>query len=335
MSHNDIGPKTVPCLMATAINTVSICDRKLEQLKPTQVRIKTERSMVSTGTELHRIQNTHTVTKPFPTMTGYIALGTIVGLGAEVTRWKLGDRVLFRAAHFAMIDVEADSCTAVPAAVSSADAVCTVLLGISIRGVRGGKVSLGKSVAVFGLGVIGQFATHLAKLAGGCPVIAIDPVPARREIAHRMGADVTLDPFKENVPERLRALTDGQGVDVAIESTATPRVVASLPELTAFEGTLVILGGVHGKVDMDLYTHVQKRNQTIVGCGSPYHGDYPFDNDDANHAAILRMMAAGMIRPNPVITHQAPYTQGPELYRMLMEEKDKAVGVQFTWEGNW
>ncbi|HTL52546.1 MAG TPA: zinc-binding alcohol dehydrogenase, partial [Planctomycetota bacterium] len=226
---------------------------------------------------------------------------------------------------------EAGSCSAVPPEVSSEDAVCTVLLGISIRGVRGGKVTLGKSVAVFGLGVIGQFATHLSKLAGGYPVIAIDPVAARREIARKMGADVTLDPFKENVAARIKELTGGKGVDVAIESTATPRVVASLPELTAFEGTLVILGGVHGKVEMDFYTYVQKSNQTIVGCGSPYHADYPFISDDANHSAILQMMKGGMVRPRPAVTHQVPYTQGPEMYRILIEEKDKAVGVQFTW----
>lgn len=331
MPANNTAPCTVPCLMATAVNKVEVRERKLETLAPAQVRIQCELSMISTGTELHRIQNTHTVSKPFPTMTGYIAIGRVVGIGDGVQSRQLGDRVLFRAAHFSLIDVEADSCTPVPAEVASEDAVCTVLLGISIRGVRAGQVTLGKSVAVFGLGVIGQFATHLAKLAGGYPVIAIDPVAARREIARKMGADLTLDPFKENVPARIKELTGGKGVDVAIESTATPRVVASLPEITAFEGTLVILGGIHGKVEMDLYTHVQKANQTIVGCGSPYHTDYPFISDDANHQAILQMMKGGMIRPQPAVTHKVPYTQGPEMYRILIEEKDKAVGVQFTW----
>ncbi len=204
-------------------------------------------------------------------------------------------------------------------------------MGISLRGVRGGKVTLGKSAAVFGLGVIGQYAVHLSKLAGGYPVIGIDPSELRRSIARRMGADLVLDPFRDDVTAALRQATNGQGVQAAIECTATPRVVASLPALTAYEGILVILGGIHGKVEMDLYTHVQKSNQTIVGCGFAYHADYPFDSDDANHAAILNMMQGGMIRPEPVVTNRVAYTEGPGMYRMLIEEKDKAVGVQFTW----
>ena len=331
MSENFTSATTIPCLMATAVNTVEIRERTLDALAPGHVRVRTELSMVSTGTELHRIQNTHTVSRPFPTMTGYIAIGTAVGLGQGVTRVKLGDRVLFRFAHMAMADAPESHCVAVPAEVPSADAVCTTLASISIRGIRAARVELGDSVAVFGQGVIGLFATHLAKLAGACPVIAVDLVAARRDIARAMGADVALDPRTDDVPARIKDLTGGVGVDAAIDASATPRVIAGLPAITRAEGRVIVLGGVHGKVEMDLYSFFQKNNLTMVGCGSAYHSDWPYDSDEGNFAAILRMMRAGMIRPGPAVTHRVPYTEGPRLYRMLIEGKDKAVGVQFEW----
>jgi len=331
MGGNFIAPAATKCLIATAVNTVAIQEKALAQTAAGQVRVKTDYSMVSTGTELHRIQNTHSVPRPFPTATGYIAMGHVAGLGAGVETLKLGDGVLCPIGHYGMMDVAANKCTLIPDGVSGQDAVCTTLLAISIRGIRAAKVELGDSVAVFGQGVIGAFATHLAKLSGAAPVIAVDPVVARREVARKLGADVTLDPGSEDVPTRIKELTGGAGVDAAIEATATSRVAASLPAIVRPEGKIIILGGVHGKIVMDLYSFFQKSNQTMIGTGSAFHSDYPYDTDAANFAVILRLLKLGMIKPRPVITHCVPYTEGPRMYRMLIEEKDKAIGVQFDW----
>lgn len=331
MAENNTAATTVKCLMATALNTMEIRGRRLEPLAPGSVRIRTEYSMVSTGTELHTIQGTHTQERPFPRMTGYIAIGRVVGVGEGVEAPELGDRVLFGAAHYEMIDFPAARCVPVPQEIPSEMAVCTPLLGISIRGVRAARVQLGDPVAIFGQGVIGVFATHLAKLAGGCPVIAVDPVGARREVAKKMGADVTIDPAGEDLAERIEQLTAGRGVQSSIEATATTKVVGSLPAITAAGGRIVVLGGVHGKAELDLYTFFQKSDQTMVGCGGPHAEDYPYTTGQANTAAIFRMMRAGMIRTEPVITHRPPYTEGPTTYQMLMNQKDKAIGVQFDW----
>ncbi len=331
MPENNAAATTVKCIMATALDTVEIKERELEALAAGNVRIRTEYSMVSTGTELHTIQGTHTQDRPFPRMTGYIAIGRVVGVGEGVESPVPGERVLFSAAHFEMIDFPAARCVAVPEAIASEVAVCTTLLGISIRGVRAGKVQLGDAVAVFGQGVIGALAAHLAKLAGGCPVIAVDPVARRREVAGRLGVDATIDPVNEDVGERIAQLTGGRGVQAAIEATATPRVISQLPAITAKGGRIVVLGGIHGTAEMDLYTHFQKSDQIMVGCGDAHSEDHPYLTADANTKAIHRMMLAGMINIEPVITHRAPYTKAPGIYRMLINEKDKAVGVQFEW----
>jgi len=331
MPDNHTAATTAKCLMATALNTVEVKDRELDALAPGHVRVRTEYSMVSTGTELHTIQATHTQDRPFPRMTGYIAIGHVVGVGEGVDRPALGARVLFSPAHYEMIDTPAAKCVAVPEGIASEVAVCTTLLGISIRGVRAGKVQLGDPVAVFGQGVIGAFAAHLAKLAGACPVIAVDPVAKRREVAKRLGADATIDPAGEDVGERIKALTGGHGVQVAVEATATTKVIGALPAMTTAGGRIVVLGGIHGRAELDLYTHFQKSDQVLVGCGAPHAEDHPYTTTAANTAAIHRMMLAGMIDTEPVITHRVPYTDGPAVYQMLIHEKDKAIGVQFEW----
>jgi 2-desacetyl-2-hydroxyethyl bacteriochlorophyllide A dehydrogenase len=326
-------PAVTPCLLATAIGIVEIKERRLERTAPGQVRIRTEYTMVSTGTELHRIQATHTVNKPFPLATGYAAIGTVVGLGEGVTRFKPGDRVLYGTAHFGMMDFPAAACTPVPEGIDSRDAVCTPLLAVGMTGVRAARIALGDAVAIFGQGVIGAFACHLAALSGACPLIAVDPLASRRATARRLGAHAVIDPAGEDVAARIAALTAGRGAETVIEATATPHVAASLPGYVREEGRIVILGGVHGKVEMDLYSRFQKANLTMVGAGGPARRDFPHDNAADNFDVILRMMRAGMIRPAPVITHCVPYTEGPRMYRLLMEEKDKANGVIFDWTG--
>ena len=321
-----------PCLLATAPNKVECRERVTEALGAGQVRIKVELTMVSTGTELHHIQQTHTKKMAYPFSTGYISVGRVVGAAPDAVNATMGQRVLVQHGHAAYHNVAAATLKPIPEGVESVDAAAAILLGIAIRGIRGGQVHIGDSVAVFGLGVIGQYAVHLAKIAGAYPVIAVDPVARRREVAKQMGADVVLDPLSQDAPAEIRKQTmNGEGARVAIDASGTPRVIATLPDVTAPFGRVVVLGGVHGLVPFDLYTRFQKSNLTMVGCGSPYPSDYPYDNDDRNILALLDMMNAKMVRPRPVVSHFVPWREAPEMYRMLIEEKDKAIGVAFDW----
>ena len=320
-----------PCVLAMAPSTVACSERELAELAPGQVRIQVEVSMVSTGTELHHIQETHTKKSSFPRSTGYISVGRAVGFSSDVKNVVLGQRFLVQQSHFAYHNADAARLHAVPENVESVDACAALLLSIALRGVRAGEVRFGDSVAVFGLGVIGQYAVHLSKLSGAYPVIAVDPVARRRDVAKLVGADVVIDPINQDAGAEIRNATlNGEGARVSIDASGTPRVIATLPDHTAEFGKVVVLGGVHGLVPFDLYTRFQKSNLTMVGCGSSYPTDYPF-NEDRNIRALLDMMSAKIVRPRPVVSHFVPWTQAPEMYRLLMEEKDKAIGVAFDW----
>lgn len=83
-------------------------------------------------------------------------------------------------------------------------------------------VRLGDAVAVFAQGPIGLCATVGAKLSGASLIIGVESIPERQEMSRRMGADIVLNPTKGDVVAEIKNLTDGRGVDVAIEALGSP-----------------------------------------------------------------------------------------------------------------
>ena len=292
-------------------------------------------SLVSPGTELSRLHDTHSVSRPYPTNTGYVSAGRVVKLGPGVEGVEPGQPVLSSLGHISHHPVPASSLTPVPEGMELKDAVWTALCRISIFGVQRGGVGLGDAVGVFGLGVIGQLAVAFSHLAGGLPVVGIDPVAFRRQKALEVGADATIDPRDGKLAEQVRDLTAGHGFDVVIESTGTPHVAHQLFEYCAPGAVVVILGGVHKPVSLDLYSHFQRKGITMVGAHGPTTPQEASviyrRNTGFNTAYILRAIRKGALKVGTLLTHLVPFRQAPEMYRALTEEKDRTLGVAFDW----
>ena len=99
--------------------------------------------------------------------------------------------------------------------------MCPDIMSTGFAGAETGEIKIGDTVAVFAQGPIGLCATAGAKLMGATTIIVVDTVPARLEMAKRMGADIVVDFKKENPVDAIMRLTDGRGVDVAIEALGT------------------------------------------------------------------------------------------------------------------
>ncbi|MBI3214266.1 MAG: zinc-binding dehydrogenase [Mycobacterium sp.] len=181
---------------------------------------------------------------------GHETSGTIAALGEGVTGWAVGDRVVLaagkpclacpncRRADFSnclriklmafaydggwaeYTVAQAAGLTLIPdnvpleQAAILADAVSTPFGAV----VRTGKVAVGESVGVWGVGGIGTHIVQLARLVGAAPIVAIDLNPAVRERALELGADYALDSRDENLPERIAEITAGRGLDVAFDA---------------------------------------------------------------------------------------------------------------------
>lgn len=96
------------------------------------------------------------------------------------------------------------------------------------------KVQPGSSVAVFGLGHLGQWMVQAARVAGARKIIAVDPIAWRREQAGRLGATHLLDPDEDDEVEQVKALTEGRGADVTMEAATVASAVS--PTIRAARG---------------------------------------------------------------------------------------------------
>src|SRR5918912_314088 len=180
---------------------------------PNQVLVKTEVSAVSAGTELAVYTGTHQWLKDptlpewkFPFRPGYSAAGTVVAVGSAVTGWRPGDRVSYPGNHASgellTLGHERGRLWKLPERLEADRAAwaCVARYGMGAA-IRPG-VTLGRSAAVLGLGIIGQFSLRCLLAAGAHPVVGIDGVRMRREAARAAGADHVIDPAAGDVRQQ-------------------------------------------------------------------------------------------------------------------------------------
>jgi len=114
------------------------------------------------------------------------------------------------------------------------------------------NVKPGDAVAVFGQGPIGLCALLGAKIRGACPIITVEPLEYRREMSLRMGADFSLDPNTQDVQARIKKITGGRGVDVAIEALGQQVTFENALKAVRPAGVLSSLGVYENNVTIDL-----------------------------------------------------------------------------------
>src|SRR5262245_43542305 len=177
-----------------------------------QILVRTDVSAVSAGTELAVYTGTHQWLKDpslpdwkFPFRPGYSAAGTVVAVGTDVTGWQPGDRVSYPGNHAShellTIGHERGRLWKLPGKLDfeKASVACIARYGLGAS-IRAG-LTLGRSFATLGLGIIGQFALRCALAAGCHPVVGIDGVKMRRDAAMAAGADFTIDPAAGDLRE--------------------------------------------------------------------------------------------------------------------------------------
>ena len=179
----------------------------------------------------------------FPSSSGYSGSGIITDVGAGVTDFKPGDRVMVHGAgHQEFATLPEKEFVRVPDNVPLDQAALTIIAGFSLAAIRKARISLGDSAMVVGLGLLGLFAVQYARLSGAYPVIAVDFSKERREMAKALGADIALDPSEPGHSERVKELTKG-GANAVIEVTGNPLALKQSLVCRAKFGRMLLLGG--------------------------------------------------------------------------------------------
>ncbi|TSB47585.1 galactitol-1-phosphate 5-dehydrogenase [Alkalicoccobacillus porphyridii] len=178
----------------------------------------------------------------------------------------------------------------------------------------------GGTVAVLGCGNIGLLSIAWAKLFGASAIYAIDIDPKKLELAKQMGADVIINPLEVAAHEQLSSLTEGDGVDVAVESAGSPLTSAQVFALPRKGGEVVFMGIPYGDVSIErFYFEKIVRNELKV-YGSWNAVSSPFPGKE--WTTTIQKMSTGELNVAPMITHRLPLREGPQAFHDIIHQKD-------------
>ena len=265
-----------------------------------------------------------------PLPMGYCNVGTVLEVGAGVMGFSVGDRVASNGKHAEVVCVPQNLCAKIPDPVSDEAAVFTVISAIALQGVRLMAPTLGESIVVTGLGLIGLIAVQLLR-AHGCRVLGIDFDADKLELARGFGAE-TVDLSHGGDPVAAAfAFSRGRGVDgVLITASTKSNEPMHQAALMSRKRGRIVLVGVTG-LELSRADFYEKELSFQVSCSygpgrydSLYEEsgqDYPFGfvrwTEQRNFEAILDMLADGRLNVEPLISHRFPLEQATQAYELL------------------
>ncbi len=179
----------------------------------------------------------------------YCLNGSSSQCGGALGGWKFGNTINGAWADYLLVPDAKANLAPIPRGLSDEDVVlCPDIFSTGLSGAESGGIRVGDSVAVFAQGPIGLCATLGAKLKGASLIIAVDSMPDRLEMAQRFGASVTLNVQDGDPVPEIKRLTDGRGVDVAIEALGRQETFENALRAIRPGGTLSSLGVYSGKI---------------------------------------------------------------------------------------
>ena len=255
-----------------ASGTLTVVDVPVPEPGPNDVLVRVEACGICLS-DVHLIDGS--LPGPLPVVTpGHESAGTVEAVGSLVGGWRPGDRVLMAGGRpclschhcvrgrfeeclaFEIMGFHYDGAWAqyvvVPGAALNAlpddlpfeqaavlaDAVSTPYAALTERA----SLRSGESIGLWGIGGLGVHAVQIARLVGATPIVAVDPLPEARRRALAVGADVALDPAGDDVLARVRELTDGRGLDVAVDLVGANAVLSQAVASLGRFGRAVMVG---------------------------------------------------------------------------------------------
>ena len=309
-----------------------------------EVTVELEYSAISSGTEKANYVGERNATNVsedaaavFPRTVGYSAAGVVTEVGAGVDDIKVGDRVIvFWGQHKKNITVSRNNVVKIPDEVSSAEASMAFIATFPLAAIRKTRLEIGETALVMGLGILGILAVQELRAAGAYPIIAVDPVKERRELALRFGADVALDPTESDFVKTVKEISGG-GVNVCIEVTGLGIGLIQALDCMKRMGRVALLGCTRSsKFEIDYYGKVHGRGISLIGAHTMARPKIESsaglwtDADDLK--AILNLTKGNRLNFKDMIFEVHSPADAQKVYTRLISEKNFPIGVIFDWK---
>ena len=195
-----------------------------------------------------------------------------------------------------------------------ADAVATPYAALSERA----GLKPGESVGLWGIGGLGTHAVQIARLLGAGLVIAVDPLPSARERALKLGADAVIDPASGDAVAEIKGLTDGLGLDVAVDLVGSNRVMKQAVASLGRFGRAVMVGLSMDPLQLGPGVLLGIQSQSILG-----HLGYEKRHLDD----LVALLAGGRLDLTASISDVIPLADVAEGVRRLAEKDGDPVRI--------
>lgn len=283
-----------------------------------------------------------------PLPMGYCNVGEVVEVGAGVTGFAVGDRVASNGKHAEMVAVPLNLCAKVPASVSEDAAAFTVLGAIALQGIRLVQPTLGETVVVTGLGLIGLVTVQLLK-AQGCRVLGLDFDADKLALARQFGAEVVDLRSGADPVAAAMEFSRGRGVDAVIvtASTKSNEPMHQAAQMSRKRGRIVLVGVVGLELSRADFFDKELTFQVSCSYGPGRYDpsyeekgqDYPVGfvrwTEQRNFEAVLDMLAERRLDVAPLISHRFHIDQAPDAYAVVGgSEPSLGIVLRFAEPGS-
>jgi len=331
-------PETTKAICFPETGRAEIIEAVLPPLGPKDILVKIEYSAISPGTERWMLQGKLEVPgEPlfiFPHVPGYQAAGTIVDTGIEVRGYKKGDRVFSRACnvpadwkgswwgghceyHIAAVGKDIIK---IPDNVPAEAAASLLLAQVGYNGASKPVVKDGDIAVIIGDGLVGQYASQVLMHRGAYTILS-GLIPKRLKLAKQFSADETYDngrfDFSDSITGRYP-----DGVDIVLDTASTMKTVREGADMLKRHGQLV-LNGYYPPGDSCIDWHWIRRKELTLYCAD--------SRNDARLRAAMDLVARGVLKLKELITNEVTPEQAPELYGMLLEDRQDFLGLLIKW----
>ena len=279
---------------------------------------------------------------------GYSAAGIVAAVGEDVSEFQIGDRVACAgvgfASHAEVLSVPKNLCVHLPEGVSFESGAYGTLGAIALQGVRLAEPTLGESVVVIGLGLVGQLTVQLLK-ANGCRVFGLDLDQTRVALALELGADKAAVSSETSAKE-IETWTRGHGADAVLITAATDsnEPVELAARVSRLKGRVIVVGMTGMNIPRQPFFSRELKLVISMSYGPGRYDpeyeerghDYPLPyvrwTEKRNIESFLELIAARRINVERLTTHRFPIAEADRAYQLISGElREPNLGVVLNY----
>lgn len=331
---------------------ICLADEDLGELGPNQCCVRTVLSGISAGTELlvyrgqwpEGISVDQTITKlavdfTYPLKYGYASVGVVTEVGAHAPKDLVGARVFSFNPHESFFIADASNLMIIPESISNEDAVFLPNMETAVGLVMDGRPTIGETVVVFGLGVVGLLTTSLLAKFPLESLVCLDRYAVRREKSLVAGATDSFDPTAPDATHRLNELLHIQdplgGADLVYEVSGNPSALDHAVCVCGFSSRIIV-GSWYGakKADLSLGGKFHRSRISIISSQVSRLDPSLTGRWDKRRRIELAWKCLEMVKPSGLITHKIPFSRAIDAYQLLDRAPGGTLQVVFDYEGN-